>query len=292
MLGPGPVAGRLIAALLVVPSLLDAQEPASPTWAWRLDAPLRYERRPVRDASASGSPEVGPLTHPATPMLLSLGLPGAGQHLLGQRRRWVYLGLEVLGWSFYVQRRGAGADFRDQYRDFAWNQARIQSGPRIDADFAYYETLTNWTRSGAFDREPITSGLQPELDPSTFNGSIWDLAARIFLPGGTGVAEDDPSYQRALEYYSERAYATGFLWDWSAKGGAQQEFSRLITESDDRFRGATNALGAVLANHVLSSVDAYLSARGLSPPVEARIAPGRASTGPRWFGGLSIPMPR
>ena len=129
---------------------------------------------------------------PAATMLLSFALPGAGQHVLGQRRKWVYLAFEVLGWSFYVERRGAGADFRDQYRDLAWNQARIQSGTRIDASFTYYETLTNWTRSGAFDQEPITSGLQPEVDPTTFNGSIWDLATRIFLPGGTGVPESGP----------------------------------------------------------------------------------------------------
>ena len=292
MLSRVPVAGRLIAALLMAPSLLDAQEPASPTWAWRLDTPPPYTRRPIRGASASGSPQGGPVPHPAVTGLLSLALPGAGQHLLGQRRKWVYLALEVLGWSFYVERRAAGADFRDQYRDLAWNEARIQSGTRIDADFAYYETLTSWTRSGAFDQEPITSGLQPEVDPTTFNGSIWELAARIFLPGGTGVPESDPSYQRALEYYTDRAYATEFLWDWTATGGAQQEFSRLITESDDRFRQATNALGAVFANHVLSSIDAYLSARGLSPPAEARIAPGRGLTGPRWFGWVSIPMPQ
>jgi len=225
-------------------------------------------------------------------MLISLGLPGAGQHLLGQGRRWVYLAIEVLGWSFYVDRRRAGADFRHQYRDLAWNQARIQSGTRIDAGFAYYETLMHWTRSGAFDRQPITPGLQPEVNPTSFNGSIWDLAARIFLHGRPGVPESDPSYQRALEYYTERAYATEFLWDWTATGGAQQEFSRLITESDDRFRQATNVLGAVLANHVISSVDAYLTARGLSPHVEASIAPGLGLTDPRWFGWVSIPMPR
>ncbi len=289
---PGPVAGWLIAALLLAPSLLAAQEAASPTWAWRLATPPPFTFPQLRDVSAGGSLRVGPDPHPATAMLLSLGLPGAGQRLLGQRRRWVYLALEVLGWSFYVERRAAGADFRDQYRDLAWDQARIQPPMRIDAGFAYYETLTHWTRSGAFDREPITSGVQPEVDPTTFNGSIWDLAARIFLPGGTGVPQSDPSYQRALEYYTERAYATDFLWDWTATGEAQQEFSGLITESDDRFRQATNVLGAVLANHVLSAIDAYLSARRLAPPVEARIAPGRGSTGPRWFGWVSIQAPR
>ena len=292
MLSPGPVSGWLVAALLAAPWLVGAQERASPTWAWRHDMPPPYAPRPARSAVVNGSPQVEPVPHPAATMLLSLGLPGAGQHVLGQRRRWAYLALEVLGWSLYIERRGAGADFRDRYRDLAWNEARIQSGTRIDTGFAYYATLTDWTRSGAFDREPTVPGLQPEEDPTTFNGSIWDLAARIFLPGGTGVPESSPSYQRAVEYYTERAYATEFLWDWTTTGGAQQEFIRLITEGDDRFRQATTMLGVVLANHVMSSVDAYLSARGLSQPIEAGISPGRRPTGPLLFAWVSLPVPR
>jgi hypothetical protein len=217
---------------------------------------------------------------PAT--LASALLPGAGQHLLGQRRKWGYLALEVLGWAFYLDGRSDGNRFRDQYRDFAWNQARISNGSRRDADFAYYETLTKWERSGAFDRDAGTQGLQPETDPATFNGSIWALAAQIYLPGGTNVIASDPQYQRALEYYSGRAYDSDFLWDWTGTGADQSSFGEMIHESDEGFRQATNAIGAVIANHVVSTIDAYLSARGVPTPSEARLVRTRRAVGARW----------
>jgi hypothetical protein len=242
--------------------------------------------------------EVVPLTLPeaapreGTATLASSLLPGAGQYLLGQRRKWVYLALEVLGWAVYLDGRSDGNRFRDQYRDFAWNQARISSGSRRDADFAYYETLTKWDRSGAFDRDGVTQGVQPETDPATFNGSIWALAARIYVPGGANVIASDPQYQRALEYYSGRAYDSDFLWDWTGTGADQSSFGAMIQESDEGFRQATNAVGAVIANHVVSAIDAYLSARGVPTPSEARLVRTQRAVGARWTAELRISLPR
>ena len=51
------------------------------------------------------------------PAALSLVVPGAGQHVLGQRRKWAYLALEVAGWAFFVERRSAGSDYRNRYRE-------------------------------------------------------------------------------------------------------------------------------------------------------------------------------
>jgi hypothetical protein len=245
-------------------------------WKWRYrSAPLRIAR-PIR------TPDL------ATATVLSAVLPGAGQHILGQRRQWAYLALEALGWFLYVDRRSAGSDFRRQYRDFAWNEARRQSGPRVDGDFAYYERLTKWERSGAFDADPVAAGVQPEMDAAAFNGSIWSLAKQLFLPGGQAIPESDPRYQRALEYYGARAYGVAFLWDWTGTGGAQDDFARLIIRSDERFRQATNVMGAIIANHVISAVDAYLTARGVGTPVEARIVSAPGASGTRWSLRVSI----
>ena len=228
----------------------------------------------VRGASAQ-APGPSP-TSLTVPTLLSLVLPGAGQHALGQDRKWLYLGLEVAGWVVYAERSASGRDYRDRYRDFAWEQGRIQNGPRLDGDFDYYERLSKWTRSGAFDADPSAPGVQPELDGSTYNGAIWTLASQIYLPPGQPVPETDPAYQSALAYYQLRAYATGLLWDWSASPAGQQELGRLIESSDSRFRQATTALGAVIVNHLLSAGDAYLSARGRANPLRLRLVPASA----------------
>lgn len=228
---------------------------------------------------------------PGTVALLSLGLPGAGQHAMGQNRKWVYLALETVGWAFFLERRGAGGDLRDEYRSLAWDRARAQTGPRVDGDFGYYETLTKWTSSGVFDSDPLAAGLQPEGDASTFNGSVWALSQQIFLPSGTPINPDDPAYLSALNYYRDRAYGEAFLWDWSGSPGAQQEFSDLISDSDDRFRQATTAVGLVIANHLVSAADAFLAARGVQPPARIRLV-RRTSPGQGWQAVVSVPLPR
>jgi hypothetical protein len=160
---------------------------------------------------------------------------------------------------------------------------------RIDGDFAYYERLVHWTRSGAFDRDPGADGVQPELDGATFNGSVWSLAMRIH--GATGVPETDPAYGDALAYYGAHAYPTELLWDWSGTPGAQSEYEKLLDTSDSRFRQATTVLGVIIANHVLSAADAYLTARGRASAPRVRVVPD-ASIGSGWRVLLSVPAPR
>lgn len=304
----------LLAAAVVAPVSAGAQTAELPLTTWvgplRADAsradvgvpPLSFpsaSRGAVRSTPGGWAGEPPPIprqesvAHPAAAMSASLLVPGLGQHLLGQRRRWIYAGVEALGWVFYAERRGAGGEYRDRYQDLAWNEARarVWAGPRVDGGFPYYETLTQWERSGAFDADAGLPGLQPETDPATFNGSIWQRAAGLFLPGGQGVPVTAPGYIRALEYYSGLAYGPDFLWDWAGTGDAQRRFGDLIHDSDERFRQATNLLGAVLANHVISAVDAYLSARGLGARLDLRVDPLTASGVTRWSGRLSVRAP-
>jgi hypothetical protein len=202
----------------------------------------------------------GPGLAPAAAAARSLALPGWGQWAQGQRRSVGYAAMEAVLWVFWADRRGDGSELRGAYRDLAWLRGRIPSGERRDPAWAYYETLSKWSRSGAFDRDASVPGLQPEEDPATFNGSIWALARGIHFGGGS-PAPGDPAWEAALAWYRERAYGDGYLWDWSGREGDLAEYRGLIRKSDDRFREATAALGAVLANHLLSGADAFVSAR-------------------------------
>ncbi len=229
---------------------------------------LLAERVPARQDRSVG---------PGSAALRSALLPGGGQFALGQRRSWAYLGLEVIGWGVYLNRTWAGDELRDQYRDFAWAEGRLQTGPRIDGDFDYYETLSKWDRSGSFDADPGLAGVQPEEDPSVYNGLIWSRAAGIFsVDPSAGLG--DPRYDQALLYYTERAYGHELLWDWTATPGARSTYAGIIKSSDERFRQASNALGFVIANHLVSAVDAFVSARsGLR--LESRVLPGPGGLG-------------
>jgi hypothetical protein len=239
--------------------------------------------------SAQLSPEVvrASAPVPASAAGRSLLVPGWGQHALGQKRAWAYVALEAALWAFWGERRSAGGDARDAYRDLAWEEARLASGGRIDGDWTYYEKLEEWTRSGAYDADPQRAGVQPEADATTFNGYVWSLARGQFLPGADEPDEDDPRYAQALAYYQGRAYATEFLWDWSGREAARARYEGLIRTSDDRFHQATTALGVVFANHLLAATDAFLSAR-LPGAASLRVAPGSPAGASGWTLALRV----
>jgi len=192
-------------------------------------------------------------------------------------------------WWLFLHRRALGDRRRTDYRDLAWTRGRIQAGSRMDGDFDFYERMSNFERSGAFDRDPVTVGLQPEDDPATYNGRIWGLAVGLFLgPGPVGPGA--PGYENALQYYRERAYSDAFLWDWTAQGMAREEFRGLIEESDDAFRTARIAVGLVIANHVTSALDAFLSNRTPLDFLSSTVYPAATLTGAVvWEWRLELP---
>jgi hypothetical protein len=265
--------------LLCAPVSAQQDAPAT-AFEWSRTAP--YRRAPLQPQQPDGRAA-----------LLSAVVPGTGQLLLRQRRGWAYLALEALGWTFWIERRSAAGDLVDEYRDFAWDRARIQSGARVDGDFDYYETLTKWTRSGAFDADAGLAGLQPEADPATFNGMIWQRAVAIYLPEGQATPSGDPGWERAREYYRARAYGTELLWDWTGTGDAQDSYADILSDSDAKYRQATNILGAVIANHLVSAADAWLSGRGVPTPAEVRFAPDLVPNGrARWHARVRVEVGR
>jgi hypothetical protein len=113
---------------------------------------------------------------------------------------------------------------------------------------------------------PFSTGSGPELVPPTdeltFNGRIWLLARQTFLPD-QGAPPDTSSeeYGRALEFYRARAIGANFQWSWRDAGLERDLFRQSIRRSDDAFRMATQYLGLVLVNHLVSSIDAFVTQR-------------------------------
>jgi hypothetical protein len=272
--------GLLLALCLGAPDPASAQELARANGYWpaaeQLSATLPQQIE-SRGAKAMG---------------LSFLLPGLGQHYLADRSRmWIFGALEVAGWAAFLERRSSGAGLQDVYRDFAWSRGRVQRASRMDGDFDYYEALTKWGRSGAFDSDPAQQGIQPEVDATTYNGTIWTRAQGLFL-GGSAGQEGDPGYEQARAYYVDNAYGTEFLWDWSEDPAGQSELGDKIEESDERFRQATTFVGVIIANHLVSAIDAFITGRGptASKPLEFSVTQG--PTGLGWSTRVEIPVGR
>ena len=81
------------------------------------------------------------------------------------------------------------------------------------------------------------------------------------------------------------------LWDWTAVPDQQAAFTGLISASDDRFRQATTAVGALIANHLVSAIDAYITgSKGeRRTPLSVWAEPTPAGT--RWGAVARIEVP-
>ena len=219
---------------------------------------------------------------PGRAFLYSALLPGLGQRVMGQDRWILYLAGEAWAWIQFFERRREGRALQREYRELAWLVARrVSSGRRVDGDFEYYEAMTQFRSSGAYDADPGVTGVQPEQDPETFNGSIWTLARQIFFLDDPEqpVTEDSDQYEDALRYYRSRAYTQNFAWSWGSSPLQQDEFTALIRASDENLRRSTTMVGVILANHLLSAVDALVSGRlgqveRSGPRVQLQLSPG------------------
>ncbi len=189
-------------------------------------------------------------------------IPGIGQFLHRQNRGAVYVAFEGLFLIRFLAFHAEGRRESRQYRDLAFTVARAAYVPMSrDTVFEYFEQLAKFLESGPFDTDPGPA-LVPPMDEDSYNGSVWALARRTFLPDPDSIADvDSEEYQRALEFYRQRAVGPNFLWSWRNAGLEQDLYRQSIRRSDEGFRRATRQLGLLLANHVISAVDALITGR-------------------------------
>lgn len=253
--------GRLLLGALwcaVQTGLAAAQPVSNPAFA----RPGAHVRTWPGSPGHSAIPQqAGPLP-PGAAFVASAILPGAGQFMLDEERWVPFAVLEAWGWITFFTNHGRSRDDAGRYRDLAWEVARrVSVGERRDTVFEYYETLSHWSTSGAFDADPEAPGIQPEPDGQTYNGDVWRLARSLLIPGGGNAPPGSPAHERALAYYMEHAIPAGYAWAWGPFGLEQERFRELIRSSDEAARAATLRLGMILANHMVSAVDALILAR-------------------------------
>ena len=193
--------------------------------------------------------------------LLSAVVPGAGQAAIGQERFVAYAATEGFFWVEFLKNKAEANRQRRTYRELANRVARgaFVSAPQ-DGDWDYYERLEHYLESGVY-----TQGgpdVVPETDETTFNGAVWLLARRTYFANPTiPPARDTPAFQAALAFYQRRAARPEFRWSWRNAQLEQDVYRRTINKANDGFRRATSDLSVILANHILSAVDAFGSVR-------------------------------
>jgi hypothetical protein len=224
--------------------------------------------RAYRPVGASGDNELAgsaaPTNGPAPwwAPVASLAVPGAGQFALKQQRSVAYVVAEGFFVLQYLNARRDGNRERDAYRALAADVARRPfAGPRPVGNWDYYENLEKFLESGAFDRVP-GGAVDPETDPSTFNGARWLLARETFWRDPEAPPPiASPEYQRALAFYQQSAVRDEFRWSWRDQQLAQNVYIETIRSANRSYQRAVNMLGIVAVNHLASLVDSYVTVR-------------------------------
>ena len=174
----------------------------------------------------------------------------------------MYLAAEIYLLSRFLQLDHEATREATRFQALALNVARRPYAPeRSDTVFEYYEQMERFPESGFYDTDPGPA-FAPETDPVTYNGSVWLLARRTFWPD-PNVPPDPMSqaYINALSFYWSHAITPAFQYSWRDHSLEHEEYRQTIRRSDNAFRHAQDQIGLLLANHVLSAVDALISAR-------------------------------
>ncbi|WP_461412187.1 hypothetical protein [Gemmatimonas sp.] len=222
--------------------------------------PLALRRPAVATSAAVFTAPAGPPA-PWWAPVASAVVPGSGQFALKQQRSVAYLVAEAFLLVQYMSARRDGNRERDAYRALAVDVARKAFGGTQQGSWEYYETLEQFLESGAYDRVP-GGALDPETDPTTYNGFRWRLARETYwLNPDVAPAVGSAEYQRALDFYQRNAVSDAFRWSWRDAQLEQNVYVETIRSANRSYQRAVNMLGVVAVNHLASLIDAYVSVR-------------------------------
>lgn len=259
--------------------------------------PARAAAAPDPDSAAGFGRRIriGPLHIPRRDSswwvpLASAALPGSGQAMLGQDRFIAYLAVEGFAILSYLDQRAEQSRSTAHYQALATNIARaFYPGPYPVGSWAYYESMEHYKESGVFNLTP-GFGFTPEVDPATYNGAMWLLARQTYWNDpNVQPAATSAEYSKAFAFYTSRAVQPQYRWSWTGYGFEWDLYVQSIERRNQAARDARFDMGLLIANHLLSMVDSYVTVRlrggmgapGSPPALSATIpwAPfGRPST--------------
>jgi hypothetical protein len=160
-------------------------------------------------------------------LLMSLVLPGAGQHYLGNhaRARTMYVS-EAGVWTTFAYFRVQGNQRRERYEELAELFAGVEGGQDDD----YYKALAYYVSSDEYNIDVMRE-------------------ARFRYPFDR---------DRQLEYFEANAFFGDDAWEWDSLE-LQREFRDTRTASKESYRRAVLTTGFAVLSRVVSMVDIYLS---------------------------------
>ena len=196
---------------------------------------------------------------PKRAFFMSALVPGSGEFWVGAKKRAaLFFGLEVLGWSTYLNWDGKGNDLEEEFRARAdttynpWNYLAWQDSPN-----SRFSSITHALPCSSYVKAAPSSVPVPDAVkncPGTDKQQFYELIGKYdqFVSGWHDVYDNDTGNR--VEF-TEVDSAENF----QSETRLSYEVDR--NESNKYLKRASNALGLMLVNHVLSSIDAARVAR-------------------------------
>lgn len=197
-----------------------------------------------------------------TAPVASLLVPGLGQAQLHKQRFVAFISAEAFLAVQLIKNNKEWRTSATGYRALARDIARHgYIGASADTIFEYYEAMGKYVESGAFSTA-LNGPIIPETDTLTYNGKQWLLARKQYgVPLDDPAAPATPNYAQALAFYQDRAVSQYYGWSWRHAQLEQDLFKREIMRSNEAYARAQRTLTALIANHLLSAIDAFATVR-------------------------------
>jgi hypothetical protein len=259
------VLATAILALAVVPVWAQRASVLRVAAAPRVDADSALSNDPVQSVASRIPRALGRLPLWSAPIASAI-VPGLGQAMLHKDRFVAYMAAEGFLILQYVKNTRevdqSSKTFMAIARDIARRNFVITPGAvPPDSVWKYYESMEKYMESGFFSMTP-SGATVPESDTLTFNGYQWLLARQRYgVPIDDPGASTTPNYGQAVAYYETRAVGQAYRWSWRNAQLQRDLYGRAISRRNDASRQAGYDLTAIIANHVLSTIDAFANVR-------------------------------
>ena len=199
--------------------------------SWSLERDLARHAQGTH-AMQGVSQQSGGVKNPKLAMLYSLLLPGMGEYYLGHKTRAAAFWMVEGGiWTTHFVFRAQGNSGKDRYKEWAELFAGVSRRDNDD----YYRTIGNYASSEG---------------PRSANEFV-RRRARALYP-------TDPDKRR--QYEQENGYYGDDSWDWQDEASLTR-YQHMRDVSENAYDNASLTLGLLVANRLLSVLDAGILAR-------------------------------
>ncbi|MDE0185152.1 MAG: DUF5683 domain-containing protein [Candidatus Poribacteria bacterium] len=198
----------------------------------------------------TGVERATPLKSPNRAFVSSLIIPGAGQLYLGSKRGYIYILAEVGMLAAYFVTRSDAENTRESYRE------HVRAHVAFEWPYQAAEQFEKW--------DPIE-----DYEHAT----LYDNWLNVYTKGNDG----EPLERVGAWYWKDRQ---AFKDEERGEGNhdsPQREIAKTLRyEANDKFERARTFLGIVILNHVISAVEARISAIRSNRRYMAQAAPPRS----------------